>query len=255
MMLEDVLRKGFAVAHQRIGIIFLDLLWKAIWLIGTLAALFLIGAWLGSAVQAIGWEDTGASAVNGSIAAAVLKELWNAYKAETVWMLTAVLLLSAFGWLFLEAFFRARFVGQRNTKLFFASGATKAAILGTTFVFLVLISIAGATTVAAVIFIAVAFFLTLLETLIRSDAVELLGTDLIRVTGLLGILLLFETMITASFVVIVLAGFLNVTRLADGLVMIGTAALVVLFLNLLHSYLLLVRFSAIGIMRENVVEV
>ena len=118
-----------------------------------------------------------------------------------------------------------------------------------------LISIAGATTVAAVIFIAVAFFLTLLDTLIRSDAVELLGTDLIRVTGLLGILLLFETMITASFVIIVLAEFLNVTRLADGLVMIGTAALVVLFLNLLHSYLLLVRFSAIGIMRENVIEV
>ena len=131
----------------------------------------------------------------------------------------------------------------------------KAAILGTTFVLLVLISIAGAITVAAVIFIAVAFFLTLLDTLIRSDAVELLGTDLIRVTGLLGILLLFETMITASFVIIVFAEFLNVTRLADGLVMIGTAALVVLFLNLLHSYLLLVRFSAIGIMRENVVEV
>ena len=114
MMLEDVLRKAFALAHQRIGIIFLDLLWKAVWLIGTLAALFLIGAWLGSAVQAIGWEDTGASAVNGSIAAAVLKELWNAYKAETVWMLTAVLLLSAFGWLFLEAFFRARFCRKHN---------------------------------------------------------------------------------------------------------------------------------------------
>ena len=103
--------------------------------------------------------------------------------------------------------------------------------------------------------VAIVFFLTLLDSLIRADAVDLLGTDLFRVSGLLGILMSFESMIAASFVVILVAGFVNVTRGLDALVMLGAACVAVLFLSFLHSYLLLVRFSAIAIMRRNVVEV
>ena len=50
-------------------------------------------------------------------------------------------------------------------------------------------------------------------------------------------------------------GFVNVARLADAVTMLGAAAVVIVFLNLFHSYLLLVRFSAVDIMRRNVVEV
>jgi hypothetical protein len=102
---------------------------------------------------------------------------------------------------------------------------------------------------------AVAFCLTLIETLIRSDAVELLGTDLIRVTGLIGILMSFEMMVAASFLVMLATGFGNVTRLGDALAMLGLAGIAAVLLSIFHSYLLLVRFSAVAIMRQNVVAV
>jgi hypothetical protein len=253
--MEDVLRKAFAAAHQRPGLIFLDLLWKAIWLIATIAALLLVAAWFGSGVRAIAWQDTGVRPVNVWIATTLLRELWEASKAEILWTVSSVLLLSAFSWLFLEAFVRSRMVDQSKTKLFFASGASKAMILAAMGIVMIPVCILGATTLAAVIFLTFDFFLTILDTLIRGDAVDLLGTDLIRVTGLIGILVSFETMVGASCVVLLIAGFLHVARLMDATVMLGAACVCIVFLNLLHGYLLLVRFSAIDIMRRNVVEV
>src|SRR5258708_1854968 len=58
-MLDDVLRKAFALANQRLGLIFLDILWKAIWLIATIAALILAALWFGAGVQMISWRTTG----------------------------------------------------------------------------------------------------------------------------------------------------------------------------------------------------
>jgi hypothetical protein len=95
----------------------------------------------------------------------------------------------------------------------------------------------------------------LIDTLFRSDAVELLGTDLIRVTLLIGILVSFEMLVGASCAVILIAGFLHVTRLVNAIVMLGASGACLVFLSLLHSYLLVVRFSAVDIMRGNVVEV
>ena len=109
--------------------------------------------------------------------------------------------------------------------------------------------------IAVVTFVALAFLLTLVETLVRADAVELLGTDLFRVAGLLGILMSFECMVVASALAILVAGFVNVSSAVAAIAMLGAALAAVLFLNILHSYLLLVRFSAIAIMRQNVVEV
>jgi len=55
--------------------------------------------------------------------------------------------------------------------------------------------------------------------------------------------------------VMLTAGFLNVARLAEALAMLGISGMAALFLTVLHSYLLLVRFSAVDIMRQNVVAV
>ena len=112
----------------------------------------------------------------------------------------------------------------------------------------------GAAIILAVLLAALGFLLTIIETVVRGDAVDLLGTDLFRVAGLIGILLLFETMITASCAVIVGVGFLNISGWRDALLMLGTAAVMIVFVTVVHSYLLLVRFSAVGIMRQNVVE-
>jgi hypothetical protein len=131
----------------------------------------------------------------------------------------------------------------------------KTVVLTTAALTLVFVWLNGAPFLAAALFLLLAFCLTVIETLIRADAVELLGTDLIRVTALIGILMSFEMMVGASFVVMLTAGFLNVARLGEMLAMLGITGVVAVFLTLLHSYLLLVRFSAVGIMRQNVVAV
>ena len=108
---------------------------------------------------------------------------------------------------------------------------------------------------ALVVFLALAFFVTIIDTLVRSDSIDLLGIDFLGVTGVIGTLVLFESLIGASLVIILVTGFLNVANAAEAFVMLAVTTLVLLILNFLHSYLLVVRFSAVGIMRHNVVEV
>jgi hypothetical protein len=303
MMLAEVLRQGFALARHRPGLIFVDLLWKAIWGAATLVAFALIAGWFGGQLQNIEWQDTGVPALNGLLAATVLRQFWNAHASKVLWALFSVSCFSVALWLLLEAFFRWRIIAghlvaagftpafnhhqrflRRNlnagvkpaaTSLtfrgFLISGVIKSAILSSVAFMLGLIVFGrylatppsewrmlwletrGATIAGIVAFIGVAFFLTVLDTLLRSDAVELLGVDLIRVSGMIGILLLFEAMIGASVSVVIVAGFLNVSRGVEAIVMLVVTVLGVILLNLFHSYLLLVRFSAVDIMRRNVV--
>jgi hypothetical protein len=257
-MLEDILRQGFARANQRAGLILLDNLWKAVWLLCSLAAfVFLIG-WFGSELHDIAWEDTGVRRINLLVAFAVLRQFWNAVKGEIVLSLVLLIGLSLLAWFLLEAFVRSRMFAERGLKpatTYLISRLSKTTVLATAGMLLVVVALEGAPFLAAVIFLALAFCLTLIETLIRSDAVELLGTDLIRVTGLIGILVSFETIVAASLLVMLTVGFMNVARPGDALAMLGVTSVAAAFLSILHSYLLLVRFCAVGIMRQNVVAV
>jgi hypothetical protein len=269
MMLADILRRGFANAHQRVGLIFLDISWKIVWAVLTAGAITLAAFLIFSDIGGIGWEDTGIRSANAWIAAALIQQFWNAHRGEMFWVLLSALLTSATVWIVLEALCRRKIVrdldagvgthpenaGSYPLKIFLTTGAFRYLFLLACGLLLVRVSLAGAWIIAAITFLAIMFLLTLADTLIRVDAVELAGTDLFRVVGLIGILVSFEGMIAGSFAVVLLAGFLNVSRLVDALAMLGVGAIVVLFLSLWHSYLLLVRFSAIAIMRRNVVDV
>ena len=250
-MLEDVLRQGFALAHHRFGLIFVDLLWKIVWFVATVVALLLVALWFGSQLQSIAWQDTGIRNVNAWIAVNLVREFWAAHKAGIYTAIAAVLLFSLFAWLVLQAFFHSRIVSTPNVKLFFVSSAAKIAILVAVAAILLPVALAGAGVVAAVIFVLIAFSLTLIDTLIRTNAVELLGTDLLRTTGLVGILFAFETMVSVSFAIALFAALLNASRLIDILVSLAAAIVIIVLLTLLHSYLLLVRFSAIDVMRKS----
>ena len=57
MTLTDALRAGFALAHQRVGLVLLDILWKGIWIVITIGALSLAASWITSDLLAISWED------------------------------------------------------------------------------------------------------------------------------------------------------------------------------------------------------
>jgi hypothetical protein len=264
-MLPDILRSAFAAAHERIGLVFFDLLWKVLWIVLSLVVLLLTVVWISSSLQAFEWEDTGVPVLNGLIATLLLREFWEANRRDIFFLLSAFALVSAAMGAWLEAFFRRRIVRDLATlsprerehpfNIFLISGVTKNVLLFTSALLLLAVLLAGAPVIAIVGFIALGFFLTLLDTLIRADAVDLLGTDLIRVAGLLGILMSFESLIATSLVAILLTGLLNVAGQGEAIAMFAAVAAALVFLSFLHSYLLLVRFSAVAIMRRNVVEV
>ncbi len=265
-MLEEVLRRGFASAHKRLGLVFLDLFWKLIWLTVTLAVFVGAAAWVTSGLRSAGWQDTGVRALNAWIAMALLREFWAANHTEILWALIWVAACSVAAWLILEAVCRSRIlnvvagvgpltVSPRSVRVYLISGSVRLMVLASAAAILIPVCLAGAKTLAVVIFLALSFFFALLETLIRADAIDLLGTDLIRVTGLVGILMSFEMMLVVSFVLILGEGFLHVASLIEAITMLALAIVVIVLLNVLHSYLLLVRFSAVDIMRRNVIEV
>jgi len=113
----------------------------------------------------------------------------------------------------------------------------------------------GAAIVSLVILTFFSFIMLLVDTLIRSDAIDLLGTNLPAVSGVIAVLAGFEALIAASFGIAFLAGLLSVSRAVEFMAMLLFAIVAAVILSFLHSYLLLVRFSAIGIMRRDVVEV
>jgi hypothetical protein len=246
-MLTDILRAGFVRARERFGLVLLDILWKTVWFVATVAAGLLVAAWFGSQLHGLAWEDTGSRATNAAIALTALREFWRELRGDLIVAALLLIAASTIAWFLLEAFVHSRMMGERAIT-YLISRVTNAAVLTTVGAILIPVWLQGAPGLAIFVFLIVAFFLTIIETLIRADAVELLGTDLIRVTALIGILLSFEMMVAALFVVILAAGFLNVARLGDALTMLGLTGLTAVFLSVLHSYLLLVRFSAVGIM-------
>jgi hypothetical protein len=258
-MLADILQGAFARSRERLALIFVDILWKAVWFVCGVAAVVLVTAWFGSGLLDLAWEDTGRRALNAMIAVKALREFWSVMKGEIVISLSVAIGAVTAAWFVLEAFVRSRiFSGERGLKpamTYLFARIAKTLVVTTAAVILIVVWLNGAPFLAAVLFLLLAFCLTVIETLIRADAVELLGTDLIRVTALIGILMAFEMLVGASFVVMLTAGFLNVARLGEMLAMLGITGVVAVFLTLLHSYLLLVRLSAVGIMRQNVVAV
>src|SRR4029453_6406106 len=171
-MLEDGLRKGFSLANHRLGLVFVDLLWKTIWFIATVAALLFVAAWFGSQPQSIAWQDTGVRNVNRWIAVNLLREFWGGHRAEISGSTAAVLLLSLFAWLVLQALFHSRIVKTRNIKLFLVSGAAKIVVLVAAVAILIPVALAGAGVIAAVIFALIAFSLTMSNTLIAHNRGE-----------------------------------------------------------------------------------
>jgi hypothetical protein len=281
-MMARTLSAAFAEANGRFGFIFLDMLWKGIWLAITIGLVFFGLAWFTQPLAEITWESTGVPGLDMLITGALLRQFWNANSGELIKVLLVVIGASALIWIVLEAHFRSRMLrssfngfalsGSHSLRLwanFAVATLFKFAVLGAAGVMLaglilfryfstpvaewpqLWLETRGAVVTGLIILSFLAFILVLIETLLRSGAVELLGKDLFGVAGIIGTLIGFESLIAASALIALLAGLLNVSRTAEFLVMLGAAAAVIVFLNFLHSYLLLVRFSAVGIMRRD----
>ena len=269
-MVAEILHEGFVRAHRRLGLVFLDVIWKLVWAALTIAG---VGIVLYRFVSRLEFEPVNIQVLDALRIANSVQQLWSDYGAEFLAGLIVVACMSALVYLLLEATVRRKLVGagfsprpasERGLKpgttsfaVFVGSNVARVTILGSAAVILTVISRGSpdARIAALVVFFSLAFFLTIIDTLVRTDAIDLLGADFFGVTGLIGTLVLFEALIGASLLVAVIAGFLNVANASQAFEMVVATALVLLVFNFLHSYLLVVRFSAVGIMRRNVIDV
>jgi hypothetical protein len=156
-------------------------------------------------------------------------------------------------WIFLEAYFRG---GRGRFWVFAGSSVARLAILSSSAILLGTIAYRdrtdGTYLVGILIFLAVAFLVTIAETLIRQDAVELWGANLAATAAVMGVCFTFEAMTLAVAGSITAALILTASRPVE-FAAAGLLAVVLLMIwSVFQSYLLLVRYSTIDIMRQDV---
>lgn len=113
----------------------------------------------------------------------------------------------------------------------------------------------GALVVSIVILGFLSFLALTVETLLRTRSMDLLGRNLLGVSAVIGTLVSFEVLMAGSTLIALVAATLSVSRLEELIAVLLLAFFAFVFLSFLHSYLLLVRFSAVGIMRHDVVDI
>jgi hypothetical protein len=267
MSVSDALAAGFSRTTRRPGAIILDLLWKAIWLAITLGLLLLFFLWFYSESKSIQLQAPVNPLQSPLVLMALGRALWAAYASTIFWFALSFVILSASAWVLLEAYFRARILmAAQHFKIFLASAIAKLLLIGSVMVVLGLTVFApylgtpvhewrslwpdtvGPLVVSILLLKVLWFVVMLLDTLIRGDALELLGREPFSVAGVIATLTVFEGMIVASFVagIVVLAMVMSGPA---GALIIAVAIIGSLFLLcLVHSYLLLVRFSSIAVL-------
>jgi hypothetical protein len=219
-------------------------------LVSVTLVLFVGGAILGQ-LGSMEWQGPDLGASNPIIVFAALREFWNSYGAILIAGSGLLLLVLASLWIGLEALFRG---GWKGFWIYVGTGVARTSLLlGTAAIFLMLSShdeSGGTLLIGGVVMLAMWFMVGLFETVLRRNAVDLLATSLLPVSAVMGGLRLAE-----AFLAFVLLGSAAVALARSGEVALAGvfAVLVVLFWMIVHSYLVAVRYSAIDIMKRNVI--
>jgi hypothetical protein len=271
---SEALSAGLSTACRRAEAIIADVFWKIVWMI--LAALMFLGVilWINGEIGSI--EISGPSVENPIALLVLARQIWAQYASTIFWLLAVWIAVSAAAWMILEAYFRAGLLpdsaesfprcAAENFKRYLASGVLKCLVVGSSVVLVGLIVFSGflnipvdawgsawtdsrlAVFTGAIICLAVWFALTVLETAIRADALESLGRELFLVTGIVGTLVTFEVCVSAGVVLGLATVMFFVSTPFGVLLALGSAGIAVLFLTVLHAYLLVARYSAVSIL-------
>jgi hypothetical protein len=248
----QILRASLEPLNQHLKFVFLDVFWRCIWLGLTTTFLsmfwFVIMAQLGS----LEWEGPELGPSNPIILIAALQQFWNAYGVSLLGQVGLLLLGIFLLWIVLEALFRGGFKGFW---IYLGTSVGRFSVLGGAGAFFLLLSprdpTGGTLLIGAVVMLGLWFIVSLLETAIRRNALDLLAVDLLKVSAVVGLLMFAE-----AFLAFVLWGSAAAALMAAASPSASAMALVILvvvgvFWMVLHSYLIAVRFSAIDIMRLN----
>ena len=272
------LAAGFSVATRRLDVVILDLISKLLWIAVTFILFWFAGIWFSSRALVSGAVlrafQTGIPAVALAALVRVVLENWEALG----WSLVCASALSFGWWVVQEALVWGRmfplpgnrFYGNAlgNFSVFLVSGLLRRCIMGSAALLLGLVIFGplltsplgewgqalpdiGWPALAGGVLIAVlAFALMLLDALIRTDALEVVGDQLGQLVAVVGTLALLEASLLASAVLFLGVSF-GMTSGAGGVSGVFLLALALAaILSVAHSYLLLVRYSSVGIMRS-----
>ena len=272
---SECLAEGFRLATRRVHLVLLDSAAKLLWLAASAVILALATNWALSRItvgaEAMAAFDSGVPI----LAFGAMLSLLVAHQSLLVGSLFAAFALSALLWVVMEAFIRAgilpvtgrSFLRDAVTHFprYLITGTVRRVVLLSASVLVGLVSLGPLLTspigqwsqawpelrypvLAGVgILTLLAIFLLIIDTIVRGDAWNAVAEDLPKVAGVIGALAFFEIALIASASMI-LAVALDVAG-PGGPVLLGTG-ITVSGLSVVHSYLLLVRYSAVGIMRH-----
>jgi hypothetical protein len=219
--------------------------------VGSAVAAVLAGSGILVQLGSVNWEGPNLGGSNPIIVFAALRHFWSNYAAAVLTASVLLLLVLMVLWIGLEALFRG---GWKTLWLYAGTGIARTALLlGTAGIFVMLsIHYESRETlfIGAVVILGMWFIVGIFETLLRRNAVDLLATSLVPLSAVMCSLRLVEGVLAFVLLGSVASAMLQTTEI--GLTGIFSI-LVVMFWLILQSYLVAVRYSAIDIMRRNVI--
>jgi hypothetical protein len=257
MEVADVLRSGFLLANQRLQVLALDLLWKFLHLASTAVLISGVSIWLMQDLSQLQWQGPELTPSNPILLVMALAVLWSNYSGSLAWAAVSILMGTTGLWIVLEALFR----GGRRFWIYACTRCAGLIIMVPATVLLVALTIHGGlqtAIVSAFVLLGMWWIVTISETLVRRDAVDLLATNLPVVSGALGSLLGLQLFLSAASVAIAGLCIKLLLRESSPSQFLAAAFLMLtalIFWTIMHSYLVVVRYSTIDIMRGNVVDV
>ena len=265
---------GFGIAVQRPHYILIDMIGKGVWLVLSSVIFWAASLWFLSTITISDgefiWFQNGVSVL--SLLRVLQTIVSNSLQLGQSLIVGSV--VSLLLWIVIEAFVRSGLLPLTENRLyqdavdqfprFVLTGLIRRFILITVGILIGFVSLGPLLTTprgewssvwlavqwpvlaGVILFAVLAFFLTILDTLIRCDALELCGRSLpevICVTVFPVVLEIFVWVIGSGFLIIATR-----TNPSPGALLVLTGCLMI-GLSIVHSYLLLARYSAIGIMQ------
>jgi len=234
-----------------------DLIWKFLFFICSIVLIFGVVAWLVQDLRKFQWQGPELTPSNPILLVMALGELWRAYSGAMAWAAFGVFLGVALLWIAFEALFRG---GPKHIWLYASSRVASAAVMGSAVILLAALSVRGGIQsgiLSAIVLLGLWLMVSIAETLVRRNAMQLLAADLLLVLGAMGSILGIHISLTAAAVATASIGaslLLQASRPDQFLAAAFLTLVAILLWTIVHSYLLVVRYSTIDIMRGNVVD-
>jgi hypothetical protein len=272
----DYLFAGFGTASRRVHYVLLDMITKGVFLVIAFIVMWFSVLWFIARIPLTDSERVALESGIPPLAAIGFVQAVLASLPLLVQSLVVAALIWIVLWTGIEAFVRGGLFPLTNNTLlkdavlhfprYLLTGAIRRSTLVVVGILVGLVSLGPLLTmpvaewssrwpevqwsvVAGVVLVALlAFFLTILDTLIRCDALDLLGRSLPAILLVVGFPTLMEVSMWSLAAAVCV---MSIAAPMPGGVTLALMAALVVGLSAMHSYLLLARYSAVGIMHRD----